>query len=1822
MSSTYSIPTWIQENQALHDAICQARASKTSAEALNQLLQVNKEKFLNLLDDIPKDSTHRSTLNNNKAYINRTSRTVSKEFTTKALFLSDQLNINEYVAATLLMRGTTESGRLNSNAIDAAVLLYHEERGYILACLDAILKSAKDASVDDETRFVCSQFISELLKETIHGHTYINKLISTLENITQSIHAIRDTGTVAGQIPAAGSGKLGEDISELRMERLSDERILIVQIIYHTASLFDFDTKDKLKMLELLEDAELTDQATSYMIIAMISVLSHNTIEEEPSSETLDFIDQFHSRIMTHGSKVPVVKAVVVLQWILYLSSPIRASKVIGSQFNLRSEKEIQDLLDKVIIQDVFRFMSTYLLYFQQPNANIDTDRQTIKPSTDGNTSKAVDKTDYRNINADIRSDFQPFAVYELQQLGLSFINILFERLQKLKYKEEDTNTPLTDSILSSSSESQCHDLQYFLEFMASVFRNRVNQGAVFWNRTQDGLHHFVRWLLDIKVVNTVCAAFDFFGSITTGDACASNMFHFFKLGTESNLASSTLFSWGKPLASLEFYADLLKNTSEESHAVIPVEEEKLLLKFLDILKQCVQYSQEARRSFWTDGSLRCQEILVKILNCPTSTNLRAALFDVLAAFCSHWGGGVSGEGREISLQVWKILEGSDMLMSRSKTIQDRSVYQPAGILQELEFEKKSRVFTETLSVVRLIASAIHTQSLREAMISGFPYKPPSIPSELGKGTKTPGSIPYIALVVDNIFLSLREQKYAFAEARWELTEACLSVLENSAKSFDVSVFENEQTRMSLDNELKALVPNPVVESTLLQTLVHPGFQIMIRVLAGGRVIDEMFQIIDECAQKETKDTCGTPYHRQCLIRALRILDCILSKQNTFMNIIIPYISSFSKKKTSSEFQVAGYTFTGLPSLVSLGQLFLFKNNMLARIAMLVNFEDQEEVCYYAVRILDKLANGCNEAEPSKDQAPTHTAYSALYSNLSSSITSVLSSSESAERIVFGFSERLALNVAENVTCDDFEYDINNIPFWCAVDILSNAYDYPVEFKTRTSSSVRLVIMDLLLKNIQLKSFDSLAEFLLGYDPSKMSALDKIQDTEDNQPRLACFHAILNMLRQGIDSEDAMMEDTADPTKLIIDSHPILAEKCYELIYRLCAKKLTSTSTLRYLRNRENFFYNQFNAMLPRIEDNMAVESKTPFTGVLVSADGTETKTDFFRLRSKLHQRAWLLDSMVLEFKTTMHMGQKKEATKLLELLYGRKNIVSLYDDNDDDTSMSEPQESGLFSLQTVSYQQPLTKILELISSLDFVWVDSLLENVKQPLEAKYFTELNPRQFEIENERGCFVYDIRYFYKQLRHYQHTRYPENPEVERELSDILSHAVASNHQREIAHAKLHCLKAWKDLVHISIIECFDLLGDVNRETIIHEILSMLLPKFAQTKGYDGNMLKSMSEIVLNLVDKLRVSMSVKRTSHLPVERLRLIFQAIVDCIRQENTTILIRGDMYSALTSFLIYIIQHERDATSKQLEQHILDTILADNAHLINTLRSDAFHGLDIWKTTAYIALDALNRLALLAGSQAVQLQLVEHNFLQATISMIRTDDAALSNLLGQISAPLLPLYIFEAKMSLLLRIARDTKGAELLYDHRILEVLSECQYLKVQQDYTATEAMNEATAELNDRRQRLVMPTLSLIVTLLCTFQGRNDAVLLKTESWVRNQQPALVNILQYERHQVTLDSLKQINMIAHIMVSLSCRRGYTDRFQLKGFNQLHNTFIKLNISKELATRVAPMNEEQLQWNTTIAAGGQTLLKNKALQCIDKIHMKLEAYRRLKYTFP
>ncbi|KAI9255327.1 nucleoporin Nup186/Nup192/Nup205 [Sporodiniella umbellata] len=1701
MSQINSIPTWVSGNRELLDIISQIKSFPENLTLLRQQLYLNRQKFVDILDTQPKNGTHRIDLNSS-----------NQDFVEKALFLSDQLDVNEHVAAALLMQGTIQAKNANCQSVDTAVLLFHAERGYLLASLEAVIRLANDATISEQARSVCYQFMAGIMSEKLplqneQTGTFVAKVIEALKKITQEIHALQNTGSLIGQMPNPGSGKLGDDISSIRMERLSDERIVLVQILYHTASLFSLDISDKLNMLKILEKAKFVDPATLYMILAMIAAISN---EQEPFSQSSRECDaMFHRRIMTNGADEPVIKAVVVLQWVLYLTNPTRADMLLKGPGSISDDTEIQQLVEGAINADVFGFLDQYMLHFQH----------SFTPENMEESKKNMQKDrGYKQYNVETCNEFQQYVVYELKLLSQSVIRQLFGVLQGLKYKEEDftsinTLEPMNDVDLPtqvSEARKPCRDLEYFLKFLATVFAGTEESGLIFWQR-DGGLNHFVRWVLDIKVQSTVCAAFDFFASISTGVNCANSMFDLFKRNLDTDMGSSLLFTWRRPLSALEYYANLLQNNGDEAPCHIPVDEELLLCRFLNILKLTVQYCAEARHAFWQRNEENCRIILQQIIKSPTTPDLRAAVFNVISAFCSSWGGGINNLGKEISIGWWHDILASDLFVTQRKTMtgdKKKTSNQPSSLLQEIQIEQKRQVYTETLAIVNLIGTAIHFPSKRQNLHTGFKDSPFYIPI----GTYTNGDLagvsPSISLVMDTIFTGLGSDKSDYTKAQWDVTEACLTVMENSIGSF-IDTVEKTNLKAGINGTQQS------VEVALVGYLMHPGFQIVVRILSGGRIVNELFNIIRHCS-KNNSNTSTLPHLRKCLIKTLRILLNVLELQPTLSNILIPCIAENSKQRTTSEFRLANISFPPVPSIAHLGQFMLVHSSILVQISLLVNYQETEEVCLLSTKILQHLSVDLQDCEQPEGR---HIASLALY-NLTSkggaTTTSVLYTSSFAEEIVFGMSERLKISVPERLTCDDYEFDINLIPFWEAENTLGNAYDYPNYVETPIISSVRLAILDLLLANSRLDTnAPTLAEYLLGYKIAN-DKLPTLQNTDSNGASLSCLHEILSLLQQGTQSivtEDSMVTDSLK-LPLLIDTHPILAEKCYEIVYRLCAKRSISVSTLRYLRNEEDYFTRQFKAMSIRFESGLYMNS-SPFSGTIFCADGNRIESDFFRVRAKLHQRAWLLQSIALELHTAACMEQTANIRKLLELLYGRPT--------------EDANDSGYFAN---GYQQPLAKMLEFVSSLDFVWEDDLTRDGGID-HIKYFESFVPKSFYMLNKDGVEVYDIRAIYKYLRMVETDEYLESenaPLVQEEMGRILASCMALNRTKEINHAKRHCMKAWKQVVHITLLECFDLIDVQNREKIIYELLSMLLARMLSTKAYDAEMSKNMSEMVLALLSRLKKEKKAQKMEQLPVEMLRHIFNSILQCICQQSVDVVVRGDLYTSLTSLLLYFSSHEQDIVYKELEQYMIQYITSYKPELLDFLCEDAMNGLDIWKTTAYIALDALNAMALRVGSDIVQSRLLEKNCLQFMIETIQYDDTALTVLLESMEAPLLSLYIFEAKMSILLRLGMNPEGAKYLFNNRIFEVLGQCQFMRID--------VSKITSDLLERYERLVNPTLKLITAIISVYGSDNNKLLRKAQLWTRKQEIGLSNILKTEEQRGAMkEAVKLVRAIQQLIL-------------------------------------------------------------------------------------
>ncbi|CAO3590836.1 unnamed protein product [Absidia cylindrospora] len=577
-----------------------------------------------------------------------------------------------------------------------------------------------------------------------------------------------------------------------------------------------------------------------------------------------------------------------------------------------------------------------------------------------------------------------------------------------------------------------------------------------------------------------------------------------------------------------------------------------------------------------------------------------------------------------------------------------------------------------------------------------------------------------------------------------------------------------------------------------------------------------------------------------------------------------------------------------------------------------------------------------------------------VYGGLGSQLPELLAMDVDSYDIIRGISERFEIEQPERTTCDDYDYDINNIPFWLATGILNNTFKFESDFNQQyMATSVRLSLLDMLLNNSgEDKPSPCMTEFLLGIEaltPTRNN--NQYVDHQSRNAKLICLHSILNMLRANLDvsspSPDAVEnaeendQDADDSFLPLTATHPILAEKCYQLIYRLCARTSTSPKVMQYLRIRDDYFYNQLKAMLSTLSvytlGNNMNHSVTP--GVMVYPDGSTVPCDMIGLRSELHQRAWRLKTLAIELHVLADTNAKSDALRLLDLLYGGDETLE-NSMNGDDTDRNNNGSSYLMQRHTVT-EEPFTSFMELPTTLGFTWRDDLTKDIDNDETAtvsalKYFSHFDAKHHRTKSVSGCEVNDIQAIYSYLRRQQRNMQQagtlmmenDNWAAEKEMGDILRRLMADNHTREIQYGQRHCFEAWLQLIQVTVLDNFDIFPRVKRGKIIAILILKLLPMFTQSalngNGKEDSFLLGLARTLLVFMGRLYqdskdtsnvLSAESSLTLH---QQLHGIFERMVNVVQDTTMISDVRRTMYAAMIQ-LVRTLPSENEA-AKELRQ--------------------------------------------------------------------------------------------------------------------------------------------------------------------------------------------------------------------------------------------------------------------------------------------------------------
>lgn len=1071
---------------------------------------------------------------------------------------------------------------------------------------------------------------------------------------------------------------------------------------------------------------------------------------------------------------------------------------------------------------------------------------------------------------------------------------------------------------------------------------------------------------------------------------------------------------------------------------------------FLRLLSNVVIYSVQVRIAISGNAHFRAIPTLVSLIPLGIPMELKGAIFETLAAFCEP-GAGVPGI--EICKAVWTLMERLEVINVRGSSSLLPSV---KGVEVELEeVEASHKLYPATIPFLKLLSTLIHTPKRIHSKSRVTDVEPiNTTPESLGQPYRLPGLGPFISFVIDNVFSKIPNREYLRPSDRWQTNDLCLCFIERCLASYDLESLLSSEDDVQLRGEL------------IGPLLVHPGYDVLKRLLTNSPLQASVLSYLVEGVEGFDREFADEePYFRSTIIRVLRIVLRVLEIQDIFIDVLIPLLSEFDSTPIIGAVHARSY-FTKFDQALSFGPQYV------PAVAAYVAFPGHPELVLLTVKILGLLS--------------TSTAFTNL--------ATLIERSGDSERILNGFRIIMESESLDNVVeSDTFAEKTTG----------AGAPDREGGLEP-LEQAIRLATLDLIIENTkQRRPYPNVAHFLLfGGPPTEQP----IQDPHALGAHRTCIHVILELLNAGVPRIRGKGAERERQIALQIDplfvTLPGLAERCYHVIYQLCVHPRTSDFTMRYLRTREDFFARQLAAIPSKVPATL----EEPFIEVLYN-DGSRVTTTVSALSSFLRLRSWILDLVALDLHVLTNKGHHKGVTNLLEILFGNETY---HDSSSGWDDLLRPfEEVGQSHLRIIEFVQSLAfdwsdsltvghVELQFLSQLNLhscIRVDatgceivdraallSLLATAKRALHAqgRIVTPAHAEQLSaetayilescaVENHRREVVYSVATSYESWR--------------RLLDTTLIKCFG-----RLPHDRRENMLF--DLLHV--------LPGIIRSADVQESTAVLLSEA---------MLSSITKLREDRSQQIIIQSAGgdADAGSLPVERLKSLLRSLLECILDNNRLEFVRGNLYAALINYLHLVASTRANAevlehgSTKQsmslststtqedfifsdsqssiglatqfggsnrpsaLESGSLAVMKSVTERLIAIIARDAIDGTEVWKTIAFMCLDSLVHLSRSEKPHVVLSALVRHGILTNFVRGLKESDLRLQTVLKpdpgkhprtyNISLLTVPiddlnsLYVYEAKMSLFIRMAQTRPGAEKLLEAQILPTLTRCDYL-------------------------------------------------------------------------------------------------------------------------------------------------------------------------------
>ncbi|KAI0042606.1 hypothetical protein FA95DRAFT_1610066 [Auriscalpium vulgare] len=1757
-------------------------------QELFDLLISYRSSLVNVYDVKPPSEAERREVQGGQVNVDGRRLAVNSDFATQVIFLAQRLECSERYVAGLMQHVMSENPNLKTIEILESVILEHHKRRRDLAdCLRFLLEAAEVAGSPESTPLHArlEQFVQrQLIPESVHatGVTFGEKglgwkIYMAIEALDQAVGKAQLAKQNAGSSTTLqGSNiNLGSDVLSARLESLLHERRALATDLFLLARQGHLSPFEIERIVPWLQNNPR--HPIAYYLLSTLLV-AFDPVDPQSLGGSL------RQKLATHASTLTLMKsklaptvewkesgmkATVLLKWTLFLTEARHCDASLEHKDGFRTE-ELETNVWNAVQGDAFTYLAGSVAKLQRHSGHFP------EGSYAGSSIHPAEGEPTQELPTD---DFKPAVLHMFETLVRSVITHASSELRKIKQRQEDhilANARSDRSRIYRASNARAesekppsplprNDIAMLFSFIGILFSTLPPERALqFWGSgpsdsrsltwtelveaSAGKLPAFLQWAVwstQPRDVDMSIALYDMLAGLAKGQQCSELAYNFLARGggevipgsmlpssgsaayNGSALASwTTIFgvldSWATAAASSNARTQQAAASSQsgfmsthqpsqhaQQHNLTP-KDVWLGQCFLRLLATVASHSIAARLAISGHAQLRAIPSLVALIPLGVPLELKGSVFTALGAFCEP---GAGTAGVEICRAVWLLMERLEVI-----NVRGGGSLVKKGVQAELELvEEPSRTYPETVPFLKLLQTLIHTPkqlSLRSRIADWEPIN--TIPDGLGQPYRNPGIGPFVSFVIDEVFLRIPVREYQKPEERWQMNDLCLAFVERCLASYDI-------------DSLLAATEQQQVRRELVQSLVlHPGFEVLQRLLTTSPLQASILSYLVDGVEGLDKGLDDEePIFRSTIIRVLRIIVRVLEIQDAFLNILIPLLAEMPDAPIAGMVQPRSF-YTRFDNALSFGAQYA------PAIATYVSFASHPELALLSIKIL------------------TYLTKSSAFANL----TTLLERSSDSERIIAGYRQVLDTETMQDV--DAAEANADQYTGAGAPD--------PDEAPQGLTQAARLAALDLLAQNTQPGfAYPNVAHFLLF----GATHVEQIQDPHALGAQRAAIHVILDWVNMGVPrifqkGKEREHEVTVHAEPLF-NTLPTLAERFYRVVYHLCMHPRTSDFTMRYLRTREDFFVRQLVALPFKIPAALVPTIEVQF------ADGARVETTVSILSSYLRLRSYVFDLIALDLHFLTNRNHLKSVSELLELIYGNEQQKYSAVDNWEDEVFQPSNDIG----------QSHMRIIEYVQSLAFEWVDSL---GPEALDLQFLGNLNLSTCIRTDDKGCDVVDQGAVLSLLSTTKHTLQAQGQIITpaqqdrlvTEIAFVLESCAAENHRREVSYAQTTSFEAWRRLVDMTLVKCFARLPRDRRETILSDLLHELPPIIRASNTSESTSVL-LSEVSLSLITKLREDRHSQQLIHgfeseagaLPAERLYTVLRSLLECILDHRIE-LVRGNLYAALINYfhlvsgdgadsdtktlafgggeesfgfgersmaLILPGQLRHNGTSSTVEGGSLAVLKPLAERLVSVVSRDATDGTEVWKTVAYMLLDCLAHLSRGDKQYTVLSSLVRHGFLASFVRDIKESDARLQSVLKPDPDDLNSLYVYEAKLSLLIRIARTRQGAERLLEARVLPTLGDCEYLdtlpEADQSFIDQDRFLPSAIQ---RYHQLFMPALQLVDAILATLGPTHATATAQALEFLTAHRDTIVILLKNDAEEVSLAVLDEV----HLMVFLA----------------------------------------------------------------------------------